>query len=124
MVYRVAKSWKQLKQPCVHRCKTFFFAFGSSATVRVEREAGAAAWLVGTLAVPSVQGHRFPLLQEVWPYQSFLEPLVAGDQASGRSFSIAPPAMLCLDGSFAWGPSLLFGVSGTYRGPPGWHPTP
>ena len=24
-VYRVVKSWTPLKQPCVHRCKTFFF---------------------------------------------------------------------------------------------------
>ena len=43
-----------------HRHKTFF-ACGSSAPVRVEREGGPAAWLVGTLAVPSVQGHGLPL---------------------------------------------------------------
>ena len=64
----------------MHRRKTFF-ACGSSATVRVEYEGGAAVWLVGTLAVPSVQGHGLPLLQELWPYQSlFFQPLVAGDQ--------------------------------------------
>ena len=64
----------------MHRLKTFF-ACGSSAPVRVEREGGATAWLVGTLAVPSVQGHELPLLQELWPYQSlFFELLVAGDQ--------------------------------------------
>ena len=34
-----------------------FFAWGSSAPGRVEREGGAAAGLVGTLAAPSVQGH-------------------------------------------------------------------
>ena len=28
--------------------------------MRVEREGGAAAWLVGTLAVPRVQGHGLP----------------------------------------------------------------
>ena len=55
-VYRVAKSWTRLKRPCVHRHKTFL-ACGSSAPVRVEREGGTAAWLAGTLAVPSVQGH-------------------------------------------------------------------
>ena len=38
--------------------------------MRVECEGRAAAWLVGTLAVPSVQGHGLPLLQELWPYQS------------------------------------------------------
>ena len=41
-VYRVTMSWKQLKQPCMHRCKTFF-ACVSSAPVRAERECGAAA---------------------------------------------------------------------------------
>ena len=48
---------------CVHRNKTFFVC-GSSAPVRVEREGGAAAWLVGTLKAPSVQGHRLPPQQE------------------------------------------------------------
>ena len=48
--------------------------------VRVEREDSAAAWLAGTLAAPTVQRHGLPLLQELWPYQSFFEPLVAGDQ--------------------------------------------
>ena len=40
-------------------------ACGSSAPVRVEHEVGAAAWLVGTLAVLNVQGHRLPQLQEL-----------------------------------------------------------
>ena len=57
--------------------------------MRVEHEGGAAAWLVGTLVVPSVQGHRLPLTQELWPSQSFLEPPVAGDQkASLASLSL------------------------------------
>ena len=47
-----------------------FFACGSSAPVRVEREGGAAAWLVRTLAAPSVQGHGLPPPQELWSYQS------------------------------------------------------
>ena len=47
----------------VHRNKTFFVC-GSSAPVRVECEGGAAAWLVGTLKAPSVQGHRLPPQQE------------------------------------------------------------
>ena len=54
----------------MHRNKTFIFACGSSAPVRVEHEGGAAAWLVGTLVAPSVQGHRLPPPQELWPYQS------------------------------------------------------
>ena len=48
--------------------------------MRVEHEGGTAAWLVGILVVPSVQGHGLPQLQELWPYQSFFEPLVAGNQ--------------------------------------------
>ena len=46
----------------------------------VEREGGAAAWLVGTLAAPSVQGHGLPLLQKLRPYHTLCEPLVAGNQ--------------------------------------------
>ena len=58
----------------------FFFACGSSDPVRVECEGGAAAWLVGTLVAPSVQGHGLPLPQELWHHQSFFKPLAAGDQ--------------------------------------------
>ena len=68
------------KQPYAHRRKTFL-AYGSSAPVRAECEDSAAAWLAGTLAAPSVQGHGLPLPQELWSYQSlFFKPLVAGDQ--------------------------------------------
>ena len=57
--------------------------------MRVECEGGAAAWLVRTLVVPSVQGHGRSLPQELWPYQSLFEPLVAGDQkASLASLSL------------------------------------
>ena len=64
-------------------------ACASSVPVRVEREGGAAAWLAGTLAAPSVQGHGLPLPQELWPYQSFSEPLVAGDQKASLA-SLCP----------------------------------
>ena len=59
--------------------------------MRVECEGGAAAWLVGTLAVPSVQGNGLLLLQELWPYQSlfFFEPLVAGVQKASLA-SLSP----------------------------------
>ena len=108
-----SQSWTLWKQPCVHRRKTFF-ACGSSAPVRVECEGGSAAWLLGTLVVPSVQRHRLPLPQELWPYQSLLKPLVAGDQkASLASLSPYPRPFRHLEGSLAWGPSLLFGASGT-----------
>jgi len=68
----------------------FFFACGTSAPVRVEREGGAAAWLEGTLAVPSVQRHRLLPRQELWPYQSlFFKLLVAGDQKASLA-SLSP----------------------------------
>ena len=47
-----------------------FFACGSSAPVRVEREGGKAGCLAGTLVAPSVQRHGLPPPQELWPYQS------------------------------------------------------
>jgi len=74
----------------VHKHKTFFGGgCGSSAPVRVQHEGGAAALLAGTLAAPSVQGHKLPLQQELWPYQSFFEPFVAGDQKA--SLASLPP---------------------------------
>ena len=56
IVYRVTKSWTLPKGPCVPRHRTFF-ACGISAPVRVEYEGGTAAWLVGTLVAPNVQGY-------------------------------------------------------------------
>ena len=53
-----------------------FLACGSSAPVRVESEGGPAAWLVGILVVPSVEGHGLPLLQELWLYQSLFSSLL------------------------------------------------
>ena len=40
--------------------------------MKVEREGGTAAWVTGTLAVPSLQGHGLPQPQELWPCQSLL----------------------------------------------------
>ena len=70
-VYRVAKSGTQPKRTCEHRPKPFF-ACGSPFPVRADREGGTAAWLAGPLVVPSVQGHRLPPPQELWPRQSLL----------------------------------------------------
>ena len=55
--------------------------------MRVEQEGGAADWLAGTLAEPSVQGHGLPPLQELWPYQSVFKSLVAGQKALLASLS-------------------------------------
>ena len=97
----------------------FFLACGSSAPVSVDCEGGVAARLAGTLMVPSVQARWLPLLQELWPYQSFFEPLVPSDQkASLTSLSLYLRPFRHLEVSLAWGPSLLFGTSGTWRGPP------
>ena len=62
-----------------------------SAPVRVKHEGGTAAWVAGTLAVPSVQGPRLPLPQDLWPYHSFFffKPLVAGDQNASLA-SLSP----------------------------------
>ena len=58
---------------------------------------------------PSVQGHGLPLPQEFWPYQSFSQHLVAGNQeASFTTLSIAPLFFRHLEDSLAWGTSLLF----------------
>ena len=65
------------------------FACGSSASMRAEHEDGMAAWLVRILVAQSVQGHGLPPPQELWPYQSFFEPLAAGDQKASL-------ASLCL----------------------------
>ena len=82
--------------------------------MRAEHGGGGAAWLVGTLVASSVQGHRLPPLQELWPYQSLFQPLVPGKQkASWASLSLEPHPFRHLEGSLAWGPSLLFITSGT-----------
>ena len=44
--------------------------------MRVDREGGAAAWLAGTLAAPSVQEHRLPPPQELQPSQSLFSSLL------------------------------------------------
>ena len=77
---------------CIDRCKIFFFFFfarGNYAPARVESEGGTAAWLVGTLVVPNVQGHRTPSATGVRALsESFFKPFVAGDlKASLASLS-------------------------------------
>ena len=57
-------------------CIDSFIACGSSALVRVELEVGTVAWVAGTLAVPSVQGHGLLPLQELWPYQNLFVSLL------------------------------------------------
>ena len=52
-VYRVRKSQTLPKNP-VRIDARLFFACGSLAPVRVERECGTAAWVVGTLVASSV----------------------------------------------------------------------
>ena len=57
--------------------------------MRVEHEGDAAAWVMGTLLAPSVQGYELPLLQELWPYQSLFEPLVTGNHKASLT-SLSP----------------------------------
>ena len=90
-VYKVAKSQTRPERPCAHRHD--FFACGSSAPVRVEREDGTAAWLAEILAAPSVQGHGMPLPQELWSSQSLSRACCSWrpEGLFGQSFSVAPP---------------------------------
>ena len=53
-----------------------FLACGSSAPVMTEHEGGAAAWVAGTLAALSVQGHGLPPPQDLWLYQSLFSSLL------------------------------------------------
>ena len=72
----------------MHTGKTFS-ACGSSAPVRVECEGGATAWLVGTLAVPSMQGQTASAAGVMALSESFIKPLVAGNlKASLASLSL------------------------------------
>ena len=57
-----------------------FFFLWQLCPLRVEHESGSPALVPRTLAAPSVQGHGLPQPQELWPYQSFFKPLVAGGQ--------------------------------------------
>ena len=68
-----------------------FFAFGSSAPVRVEHEGIAAASLAGILVAPSVQGHRLSPPQELCMAlsESFFKLLLAGDQKASLA-SLSP----------------------------------
>ena len=64
-VYRVAES--DTMEATLHVLTQDFFSLWQLCPVRGEHEGGAAAWLAGTLVVPSVQGHRLLLPQELWP---------------------------------------------------------
>ena len=84
---------------------------------------GAAAQLAGTLVGPSVQGHKLPPRQELWPYQSLFSSLsqLAIRRALWPAF-LHSSAHLGTQGSLAWGPFLLFSAPDTWREPPDWGP--
>ena len=77
--------------------------------MRVEREGGTGAWLVGTLVAPSAQGHGLLLLQELWPIRVFSQASWSWrpEGLFGQSFSVTLPFQ-ALTGALAWGLSLLF----------------
>ena len=52
--------YRDTTKETLHAQTEDFFACGSSAPVRVDCKGGAAAWLVGTLAAPSVWEHGLP----------------------------------------------------------------
>ena len=87
--------------------------------MRVEREGGAAAWLARTLVVPILQGPRLPLLQVLWPYQSFFEPLVAGDQKTSLASLSGALPIQALSGLPCLGSFSVHRIR-QIEGPPGW----
>ena len=78
----------------MHTGARLFFACGSSAPMRVEREGGAAAGLVGILAAPSVQGHGRLHRRTCGPVGDFFRACCSwrSEGLFGQSFSIAPPS--------------------------------
>ena len=82
--------------------------------MRVELEGGRAAWLVGTLAAPSTQGHELLPLQGLQPIRVFFQSFCSwrSEGLFGQSFSTTLPFQ-ALTGALAWGLSLLFCVAGT-----------
>ena len=67
---------KRVRHDLVTEQQQDIFACCSSTPVRFEHEGGTAAWLVGTLAAQSVQGHGLPLPQELWPSLQFSHSVV------------------------------------------------
>ena len=58
--------------------------------MRVEHEGGTAAWLAGTLAAPSVQGHRLPQTAGIMDLPvSFFKSLVTDNQKASLT-SLSP----------------------------------
>ena len=138
---RPRSTWLQsaeLNQSGPARIGARIFACGSSAPVRVEHEDGAAAWLVGTLEVPHVQGHQLPPSQELWPYQGLFSSLLDQKASLASPFcsstrsdtyrALFPGILLCcsVHQSHRWAPWLeSYSVDQCIRhlkGHPGWSP--
>ena len=89
--------------------------------MKVEREGGAAAWLSGTLATPSVQGTECLPCRGYGPirvFSSLLELAIRRRLSEALQVFLCSSTLMHLEGPLPWDPSLLFGTSGTYRGPP------
>ena len=98
----------------MHRGKTSLT--GSSASVRVENEGGAAAWLLGTLAVPSAQDMDCLHHKSFGAISVFFQASCCcrSEPLFGQSFSVALPVQ---ESFLAWGPSVFRRVRHT-KGPP------
>ena len=80
----------------------------------VEHEAGTTFCLVRPLAAQCAGTQTASAAGVMALTESLFEPLIAGDQmASLASLSPELHQFRHLQGSLAWGPSLLFGASGT-----------
>ena len=93
---------------------TRFFSCGSSASVRIEREHGAAAWLVGTLWHQMCRDTDCLCYRSYGTIRVFFQASCSwrSEGLFGKSFSKAP-LFRHLEGFLAWGLSLLFSMSGT-----------
>ena len=100
---------------------------------RVKQEGSTAAWLVGTLMEPGVQGHGLPPLQELWLFQSLFSSLLQlatrrplwpvflrNCAHSGIQRAPSPGVLSCCSAHQAqrapphpgWAPTLQFSASG------------
>ena len=113
------------KRPCTHRCKASF-ACGSSAPERVEYEAGAAAWLVGTLMEAVCRGSDCFHYRSYSPIRAFFRASYSwrSEGLFGQCFSLSLPmqalrGLPCL-GSF----SVVWHIRHIEASPhSGWGPT-
>ena len=118
-VYRATKSWTRPKWPCMYRHKIFFFCLWQLCP----SESWVWRWwnclACGGPGCTKCAGHGHNSCAPVMALsETFFKTLVAGNEkASFTSLSLYLCPFGHLEGSLAWGPSLLL-VHQTHRGGP------